>query len=247
MASPKKSLPGAATAPLMYWLLLVCGLAVLTVQRIDALPKVLPLWLGAVAGTALGQFLAGRRLRMWLTLFLVANAMWCGAIVSAPIWLSLWAPQGVWDAVELSTLAFAPAAVCGYLSMGERAGLLAFWFPSVPWMLAILDDTGASALEGAKGWLLLGALGLLLMGFLHARETRRVALWKGYAIAPLAEPRSQAVLREGPLRAAAPALWVAGLGAATLLLTGWIAPHLWHKEKADARTGNAAADRKSVV
>jgi len=34
----QKTLRGAATAPLMYWLLLVCGLSALTVQRIDAPP-----------------------------------------------------------------------------------------------------------------------------------------------------------------------------------------------------------------
>jgi hypothetical protein len=242
-----RSLPGAAAAPLLYWLLLVCGLAVLTLQRIDALDKVLPLWVGAVAGTALGHLLAVRRLRLWLVVFLVVNGMWCGALVSAPFWLSVRPIVSTWEAVELSTLAFAPAAICAYLSLAERAALAAFWFPAVLWMLAVLDrdaaglPPGSSALGGAPGWLLLAGLGALLVAFLHVRETRRVVLWQSQTTSPTAPARRQAVLRQAPLRSAARAGWIAFVGAATVALTAWIAPYLWQREKVESRRESHAA------
>ncbi len=227
----RKHAPGAAAAPLTYWLALLCGLAALTVQRIDASAKVVPIWIGAVVGTLLGQFLGARRVRLWLLLFVVGNATWCGAIVSAPLWLALWSSREAWQALELALTAFAPAAICGYFSLSERGGLQAFWFPAVLWTLALLDGNGVTNLEGPRGWLLLAALSALFIAFLHGRETRRVALWREHATAEVARPLGEATLRESPLRSAAPAAWIAGLGVATLAFTAWIAPNLWQKDR----------------
>jgi hypothetical protein len=209
---------------------LVSGLAVLTVVRVEVLPKVLPLWLGAVVGTLLGQLLAARRVRLWLLLFVVLNGMWCCAIACAPLWITVTSGQATWEAIELTVLSFAPAAVCGYFSLSERGALPGFWFPAVPWTLALLDQTGGAVLAGGRGFALLAALAGLFVSLLHARETRRVALWKAHALRALASPPRETVLREAPLRPAAPAAWIAGLGVATLALTAWIAPHLWQKE-----------------
>ncbi|MFT3770293.1 MAG: hypothetical protein QM820_33110 [Minicystis sp.] len=230
--------PGTAAAPLLHWLLVVCGLAVLTVLRDGELDKMLPLWVGAVIGTAMGQFLARWQVRPWLTVFIVANSMWIGPLMLLPVWSFLVDARASWTAVEIALMAFAPAAACGYFSLSERGALLAFWFPAVLWVLSILEGGSESALEGARSWLLLGALVGLLLAYLGARETRRVALWQTHATVPLAEARSRAVLRSSPLRFMGRIGWVAMLGAATLALTGWIAPHLWQKEKAESRSGS---------
>src|SRR6185312_16987976 len=98
---------------------------------------------------------------------------------------------------------------CGYLSLSERGALPAFWFPAVPWTLALLDENGSALLKGARGWVLLATLAGLFVAFLHARERRRVTLWKAHAVSALASAPRATTLRESPLRAAAPTAWIA--------------------------------------
>ncbi len=223
--SPRRTPPGGAALPLLHWLLLVCGLAAITALRIDDVERTLPLWIGGVLGTALGQLFAKLRLRSWAAAFLALNAMWVGAIVLWPLMVGV--PQA-----GTAIQAYAPAVVCGYLSMSERGTLAAFWFPAVLWTLAILhvDPTGRAALGSTASWLLLGGLGMLLLATLWAREARRIAEWKTHATVSLAEPGGRAVLREAPLRGAARLGWVAALGAATILMTAWVAPHLRQRD-----------------
>jgi hypothetical protein len=232
--------PGTAAAPLLHWLLVVAGLAVLTVLRIDEVETLLPLWVGSILGTGLGQLFAARRLRAWLAGFLIANAMWIGPLMLVPMWALLSEPHAPWMAVETSLMAFAPAAACGYFSLSERGALAAFWFPAVLWMLSILD-TGSAALDTLRSYLLLAALVALLLAFLGARETRRVAFWQSHATVRLAEARRRVVLREQPLRFVGRLGWIAVLGGATLALTAWIAPHLWQKDEAESRAAAAPA------
>ena len=226
----KKPVPGSAALPLTYWLMLVCGLSVLTAMRIDEPEKMAPVWVGSLLGTAMGLLMARLRLRLWLFGFIVLNAMWIGALMLLPLWSLIETPAQPWAAAETCVLAFAPAALCGYLCLSERWTLAAFWFPAMLWMLAILDRSGGASLSGPTVWLLLSALGVLLLGFLRARESRRVALWQEHATAPLAEPSNRAVLREAPLGVAAQLVWMAGIGGATMLFTAWIAPHLFQTE-----------------
>jgi hypothetical protein len=230
-----------ALPALVHWLVLICGLALLTALRIDELEKMLPLWIGALLGTAIGQLLARGRLRMWLAGFIVVNLLWLAPIAFVPIWPLLGAQP--WAAIETLMMALAPAAVCGYLSLSERGALAAFWFPAVPWVVALLDESKSLAIGGAESWLLLGALAILLLGFLRAREARRVALWRGYATTRLATPVGEAVLRQAPLRRLGQIAWMGAVGAATLGLTGWIAPSLWQK---DDVAGKRAAARAAV-
>jgi hypothetical protein len=221
----------SAAAPLVYWLLLVCGLAAFSALRIDELERVVPLWVGTLLGTAVGQLMAWRRVRPWLATFLVVNLMWLCPLLTLPLWSWLRDLRDSYIVAEIALMAFAPAALCGYASLTERGALAAFWFPAALWMLSILDGGEGAALVGARSWLLLGGLTVLLVGFLRAHETRRVALWQGYATERLAKPRGRAVLRRAPLRVAAQLAWVAALGAGALVLTAWIAPHLWQDEK----------------
>lgn len=237
MTTPAKTVRVPFSAVLLYWLLLVGGLAVLTALRIDHLEKVAPIWVGGVLGTAFGQTLGWLRVRLWLGAFLVGNLMWIGPLMTWPIWAAL----GPWVAVEDTLLAFGPAALCGYLSLSERGALPAFWFPAMVWALSILDSAAGSDIGGAGSWLLLSGLAALFVAFLRAKETRRVALWQNHAPQPLAMPGRSAVMREAPLRVVGQAGWIAAVGAATLLLTAWIAPHLWQKENTTSRSASAPA------
>ena len=236
----RETIPGTVAAPLLYWLLVVGGLAVLTAvrmsMRFEDVASLGPLWVGAILGTALGQVLASRRIRPWLATFIVANAMWMGPLLILPIWtffFSTFTAHNSWAEVEVALMAFAPAAACGYASLTERGALPAFWFPAMLWVLAILDGGGDTALAHAQGTLLLAALSGLFLAFLGARETRRAALWQAHATTRLGTAGRRVVLREAPLRFMGRAGWVSTLGAATLLLTAWIAPHLWQKEKTE--------------
>jgi hypothetical protein len=241
---PQHPTPRTLAAPLVYWLLVVSGLALLTAVRIDEVEKTVPIWIGAALGTAFGQILAWRRLRLWLVGVVVLNSMWFGALLMMPFLALLHGLGDPWMAVESSVVAFAPAALCGYLSLTERGALGAFWFPAMLWMLGILDRPGGTTLADQGSWALLSALALLFLGFLHTRETRRLGLWRRHATVRISPPRGGAVLREAPLRSLAQGAWLAGMGAATLLLTAWLAPHLWHKDKV---VSHAASPRPAAM
>ena len=205
----KNTTAGTAAAPLVHWLMLISGLALVTVQRIDHPDTVVPLWLGAVVGTAVGQIMGRRRLRLWLAVAVIANLMWMLPLATLPVWGWAQGVREVWGGLEMAELAFAPAALCGYLSLGERATLAVFWFPAVLWMMAILDRSGSVKLQGTVSWVLLAGSSALLLASLYTREARRIALWRGYATVRLAAPRSLAVLQRAPLRSAGQAVWVA--------------------------------------
>src|SRR5258708_6310567 len=92
----------------------------------------------------------------------------------APVWI------GTIGGTRLG-MAFLPAAVSGYWSLGDRTSLAAFWFPAVIWMLSILDGTDASAMPDRTGLALLAALAAMFVVYLCVREERRVALWRAVA------------------------------------------------------------------
>lgn len=214
---------GPGTAVLLYWLLVVCGLAGLTVLRFEDLAEVAALWIGSVVGVAVGQLSAHLRLRAWLLGLGLVTALW----FALPVLLA-----GLGPSVETGALAFVPALICGYLSLSERAGLVAFWSPAVLWMLIIVDGSDASALEARGALPFAVGLSALFVAFLRARETRRAALWRAHGDARIAAPVSRTVLRASPLRSATELGWTAIVGASALVLAAWIAPHLWQKEQA---------------
>lgn len=230
MSTPKAP-RGSAAAPLLHWLLVLGGLALLTWLRPDDDDKLAPLWLSVLLATALGQLFGHLRLRLWLVIFLVFNGMWLFPLAMVHVLQQLANP---WPAVEIFLLAFGPGTVCAYLSMSERGGLLAFWFPAVLWMLSILDRSDDTALSGPLSWVLLTTLAALMLAFFRLQEARRIAVWQGHATARLAEVRPPVILRRTPLRHVAQLAWIVSLAAATLGLTAWIAPHLWQKEQIPA-------------
>jgi len=206
----------------LYWLMLVAGLGFFTAIRSDDVMSVVPLWVGALAGTALGQILALHDYRPWVTIAVVIGVLsWCVPILPPEL-----SSTEIW-------MAFVPAALCGFWSLGDRAQLAAFWFPTVIWMLSILDGTSGQVTPDGAGVVLLGTLAVLFIVFLRVRESRRVALWRTIATTPLATGRPSAVLKEPPGRQLARGGWALLISAITFGATAWIAPYLWQTEAFD--------------
>jgi hypothetical protein len=204
---------------LAYWLTLVGGLVVFTTTRFDDSPTVVALWLGALGGTMLGQYLALRDYRLWIVgLILVLCAMY-----GAPLVPDGAAGTALWQA-------FVPAVLCGFWSLGDRASIAACWFPAVIWMLSILDRADGKLAPDGVGATLLAGFVVAFLAILRARETRRAALWQAVAAVPLAPVQPAELLREPPGRQLARAGWGLSVGAIAVALTVWIAPRLWHVE-----------------
>jgi hypothetical protein len=242
MSAPKPKLEGAALAPLVYWLLVICGLAGITVLRFGSYGSfvtsddVVALWAGSVAGVALGQAVAASRIRLWVPLVIALFGFW----FLLPIMFLV--VDGIFGATaQTFILAFLPAAACGYFSLTERGALLSFWYPAVLWMIVILDGPLPGVFDQRFALPFVVGLAALFVVFLRARQTRRVAIWKAHASERLAESLPRTVLRASPLRAAGQHVFSAMTGAVALVLTAWIAPHLWETTKDPSRSASASA------
>ncbi len=216
MASPRTS---ALSVMAVYWLMLILGMATCIAMRTDA--SIAAIWTGTVAGTALGHALALFNTRGW---FAALTVLTIAALVgpSAPGELS---GSTLW-------LAFIPAALCAYWSLGDRTTLVAFWFPAVIWMLSILDRANANGIPDDTGIALLGLLALLFLLFLRVRESRRVALWSSVP-APataLAVAKPVVMLRERPGMHVARTGWALAASALAFTATAFVAPRLWTSE-----------------
>jgi hypothetical protein len=187
---------------LTYWLLLLGGLVTCAVLRVEHAASIMPIWVGAVAGTLLGQVLAMRDYRPWIAVVVIVVATGSGAQL-VPVDIS---GREVW-------LAFVPAALCGFWSLGDRSALAACWFPAVMWMLAILDRSAGTLAPDGSGVVLLAALAVLFLALLRVRESRRVSLWRSVAAVPLAPARPVELLRTPPQHQLARAGW--GLSTAS--------------------------------
>jgi hypothetical protein len=225
-------------APLLYWLLVVGGLlAAHRVLEHDDPSRAAGLWMGAIVGTAVGQFAAARRFPLWAVVLFVPlltmMAIDLGLVLALVAGLALHGPNPA--DLEVGVMAYIPAVLCGYASLSERGGGVAFWFPTSLWALGIVDGAEGAALPRTGSVALLGVLAGLFVAFLWAREARRVGLWQMRATVPLSVARPAVVLRRSPARGLAQAAFVAATAAATLGITLWIAPHLWQDEPADGR------------
>ncbi|HET9625937.1 MAG TPA: hypothetical protein VFP84_31470 [Kofleriaceae bacterium] len=218
--TPRQRRRHAAPVVAAYWLVLLVGLGVVTADRSGtSVAAVAPLWFGAVVGTVVGQFLALRNLRLWLVALIVAAA----AYVTLPMLAFELGGFLMWKVLI-------PAALCGYWCLGDRTALIAFWFPTVVWMPAILDRTQTTMTPDRAGLALLGVLAVGLFAFLRARESRRVALWRAVSAQPLAKASAPALLRQPPGQAVARASWLVTITAVTAAITAWLAPLLWRLE-----------------
>jgi hypothetical protein len=206
----------------LYWALLALGLglyaAVVTTHAF------VPIALGALIGTVLGQATALRNLRSWVVLVIVVLALYIGVPAS---------PHGL--DTDHFWMAFVPAAACAYASLAERWSLAAMWFPAMLWMLTILDRTRGVRELDAFGLGLLGVLAAAFFVFLRARETRRAALWRTAGAAPLALTRPPRLARELPARPLARATWSLVVTAAAFAVTVLVAPRMWRTESSRPR------------
>ncbi|MBX3189635.1 MAG: hypothetical protein KF819_21595 [Labilithrix sp.] len=224
----------SGTAPLVYWLLVMCGLTGVTFLRLDEPTGLPPLWIGTILGVALGQIVAHLRVRLWVLGVLAMACAWVGPFA---VFLAYGAFGSTTDTF---LLAFFPAAICGYLSLSERAGLVAFWYPAVLWVVAILDGPKPGSFDARSSLPMLVGLAALFVAFLRARETRRAEIWRTHGMPRLATPVSRTVLRASPLRATSQLAWTAIVASFALVIAAWIAPHLWRKEHAKHEALRAA-------
>jgi hypothetical protein len=220
----------AAPVVAVYWAALIVGLVVYSMSREDA-SDLTALWAGALGGTVLGQALALKNLRGWFAAVIVGGL----ALVFAPMLAAGGAPTVLWQALF-------PAALCGYLSLGERTAAVAFWFPAMTWMLTVvdrLDGDDAAATMDTRAFVLLGGLAAALLAMLWAAERRRLGLWRstGQVVAGQA-----ATLREPAGRTLARVGWWASVAALTAALTAWVAPHLWQSETLGGQRVTVFAD-----
>lgn len=221
-----RPLRGAALSPLMHWLLLVAGLALVTVTR-DFDRGLAPIWFGAVIGMASGQLFAHARLKIWLAIVFGIFELW--------VMLAFVPDRGLFDERGEGLLALCAAMFSGYFSMTERGALLGLWLPVVIWMLPIVDG-GKVTLDG-KGTLLTAALVVMLVATMIARESRRVAFWQ-HSEAIDAPKRRRVVLREAPSSAATRSVLSLGFASALIAFVAFGAPRLWRTE---GRRTNVAA------
>jgi hypothetical protein len=215
---------------LAYWLTLVGGLVLFTTTRFDDSAAVTALWIGALGGTMLGQYLALRDYRLWIVVLIVVLS----ALYGAPLVPAGPAGSALWQA-------FIPAVLCGFWSLGDRASIVACWFPAVIWMLSILDRADGKLAPDGVGVTLLATFALAFFAILRARETRRVALWRAVGAAPIAPETPAEILRESPGRQLARAGWGLSVGAISVALTVWIAPRLWRLETLDGPAVHVAS------
>jgi hypothetical protein len=228
-----KRLRLAAPILLVYWLMLLGGLGLYAVIRMDD-ASLRSLWIGALGGTFVGQLLALRNVRSVVAvIFIFLTACWLAAVLPSEV-----IDKRLW-------MAFGPAAVCGYLSLGDRASLAAFWFPAVIWMLSILDRTGAHATPDRSGMILLGGLAIMFFVFMRAREARRIRLWQNIAVVPIASELPAKVLREAPGWHLARAGWTVLVGGIAALVTAWVAPRMWQGESFDGEHVSVARPRNA--
>jgi hypothetical protein len=220
---------GTGTAPLLYWLAVICGLTGITVIRMDEPAKVVPIWFGAIVGIALGQLVALLRIRVWSTALAALMSSW---IIGPAIYIALCELFGFGTDTETALLALLPAFVCGYASLTERGGLLAFWYPAMLWMLVILDGESADAFAPRAYLPMALGLGAFFVAFLRARETRRASLWRAYSHQRLAKPGENAVLSGSPVRGMSQLAFTALMGGGAFLLAAWVAPNLFQKDRA---------------
>jgi hypothetical protein len=208
----------AAPVVALYWALLAAGLVLYGV--VVSTDQIIPLALGSLLGSALGTSVALRDVRAWFVLVVLLTV----AYVGVPL-----GPEGA--SADHFWMAFVPAVLCSYASLAERWSLAALWFPTVVWMLTILDRTRGARTLDTFGVLLFALLAIAGLVFLRARETRRAGIWKRVAPTPIAEPRAARVEREKPMRPLVRTAWSIAMTAAVFGFAAFVAPRMWRVEK----------------
>lgn len=205
----------------LYWLAVFGGLGLYTYHAPGSTSS---LWIGTLIGTLMGQICALLNLRTWFVISSIFGLL----VLCVPLFAFGAQDDRFW-------MALMPAILCGYWALGERAALIAFWFPTVIWMLSILDRQAALVPDGVGDVLLVAVVALFVV-FLRVRESRRVTLWKTVASEPVATHAGVEITRERPGSWVARGAWTLTAAAIACAMTAWIAPRLWRLEELDGKT-----------
>jgi hypothetical protein len=192
-------------------------------------------------GVAIGQALAFLRVRTWIVLSFGAIC-W---IASIGFGVALSSMIGEAGAIVALVLFLLPIALSGGLwSLETHRALWATWLPLLYATSSVIiwseaRGTDAAWFAGDK-WAIwdivtvavLGAVVLLVLVFLVARETHRLALWRRGPTAPLAPTlREQGAAR--PRLTLLSAVLLFGLAGALTVATAVVSPYLWRTGPGD--------------
>ncbi|MBI2894670.1 MAG: DUF4129 domain-containing protein [Deltaproteobacteria bacterium] len=232
-----------------YWLLSLGGLFAMafTIVLVEGgLPNdfetLMSFEAGAIVGLGCGNLLALSRVRFWLNVaFGFVNVIMMIAVASA---MAIGA-----EVVLLGWIGFLMGFGCGHLALSHRFGLAAAWLPILCWVGAImiyLNDYGrVAAWERSKisAWMPLPLLYLfllvvLILFYMAAKESHRLALWELLGGAPW---KRTLIRAERPRVKLQPRGWAAILALTAIVFAGTaiIAPYLWRTGKGDRKAHHA--------
>lgn len=234
---------------LAFWILSVGGLftMVATIIALEGGPPhdfevLLSFVFGSIFGLGCGNMLGLLRVRFWTNIvFGVANWILMIAVATG-------GGPGV-EVVILGWVGFLFGIACGHLALSHRFGLAAAWLPILCWVGSImiyLNDYGRVAQwEQSKisAWMpvplfYLFCLVVLLLWYMAAKETHRLALWELLGGAPW---------KRTLIRAAKPRVRLQPRGIAAILVLAVIvfiagaviSPYLWRTGRGDREAHHA--------
>jgi len=234
---------------LAFWILSLGGLfaMVATIIMLEGhLPNdfetLLSFVFGCIFGLGCGNLAALFRVRIWLGIvFGVVNVILMIAFAEA-------GGSGI-EVVMLGWMGFLFGIGCGHLSLSHRFGLAAAWLPILCWVGAImiyLNDYGrVSQWEQSKisAWMpvplfYLFCLVVLLLWYMAAKETHRLALWEMLGGAPWKRTlvrTTKPQLRLHPRGVAA----ILALSVIVFVAGAVISPYLWRTGRGDREAHHA--------
>lgn len=234
---------------LAFWILSIGGLGamIFTIVLVEGgLPHDFETFLsfcfGCVFGLGCGNLLALFRVRVWTNIvFGVVNVILMIAFAEAG--------GAGFEIVLLGWIGFLMAIGCGHLALSHRFGLAAAWLPILCWVGAImiyLNDYGRVAeWERSKisAWMpvplfYLFCLVVLLLWYMAAKETHRLALWELLGGAPWKRTlvrKSKPRVRLHPRGVAA----ILTLSVIVFAAGAIISPYLWRTGRGDREAHHA--------
>lgn len=259
--APRTSLGGASPRPqgrtltfgesfkkarfplLAFWILSVGGLftMVATIIGLEGGPPndfetLLSFVFGSIFGLGCGNLLGLLRVRFWLNIvFGVVNWILLVAFATAG--------GAGFEVVMLGWIGFLFGFGCGHLALSHRFGLAAAWLPILCWVGSIMiylnDYSRVVQWEQSKlsAWMpiplfFLACLVVLLLWYMAAKETHRLALWELLGGAPWKRTLIRAVkprVRLHPRGVAA----ILALSAIVFVAGAVISPYLWRTGRGD--------------
>ena len=234
---------------LAFWILSVGGLAVMTATIVmleggapHDFDTFLSFVFGCIFGLGCGNLLGLFRVRLWVgVVFGIVNVIMMVAIAEAG--------GSGFEVVLLGWIGFLMGIGCGHLALSHRFGLAAAWLPILCWVGSImvyLNDYGrVSQWEQSKisAWMpvplfYLFCLVVLLLWYMAAKETHRLALWEMLGGAPWKRTLVRTQKRRVRLHPRGVAAILA-LSAIVFIAGAVISPYLWRTGRGDREAHHA--------